>query len=46
MAVRRKPQRRKAWQQYEAEKKSIAARSLSPAEYERAVRQLAKKCRL
>lgn len=46
MAVKRKPKRRNAWRQYEAGKKAIAARGLSNAEYEKAVRQLAKRCRL
>lgn len=46
MAVKRKSKCRDAWRKYEAEKKAIAVRGLSNAEYEKAVRQLAKRCRL
>lgn len=46
MAVKRKPKRRDTWRRYEAEKKAIAARGLSNAEYEKAVQQLAKRGRL
>lgn len=44
--MKRKPKRRDAWQRYEAEKKAIAARGLSNAEYEKAVRQLTRKRKL
>lgn len=43
---RRKPKRRTRWRQYEAEKKAIAARGLSAAEYEKAIQQLARKYKL
>ena len=42
----RKPKRRNAWRRYEAGKKAIAARGLSNAEYERAIRQLAQRRKL
>lgn len=44
--MKRKPKRRDTWRQYEAEKKAIAARGLSNAEYEKAVRQLTRKRKL
>ena len=37
--MKRKPKRRDTWLRYEAEKKAIAARGLSNAEYEKAVRR-------
>lgn len=44
--MKRKPKRRDTWRRYEAEKKAIAARGLSSAEYEKAVRQLTRKRKL
>ena len=44
--MKRKPKRRKSWRRYEAEKKAQAARGLSPAAHEKALRELAKKLRL
>lgn len=44
--MKRKPRCRDTWRQYEAEKKAIAARGLSNAEYEKAVRQLTRKRKL
>ena len=44
--MKRKPKRRDTWLRYEAEKKAIAARGLSNAEYEKAVRQLTRKRKL
>ena len=46
MAVKPKRRRGNRWRRYEAEKKALAARGLSNVEYERAVQQLAKRCRL
>lgn len=42
----RKPKRWNRWRRYEAEKKAIAARGLSPADYEKAIRQLARRRKL
>ena len=44
--MRRKAKRRNRWRRYEAEKKVLAARGLSPAAHEKALRELAKKLRL
>ena len=41
--MRRKPKRKSKWKRYEAEKKALAARGLTPAAYEKAVRELAEK---
>ena len=38
--------KRNAWRRYEAQKKALAARGLSPAAYEKAARELSKKLRL
>lgn len=43
---RQKRKRRNRWRRYEAEKKALAARGLSPAAHEKALRELAKKLRL
>lgn len=43
---RRKRKRRNRWRRYEAEKKALAARGLSPAAHEKALREIAKKLRL
>lgn len=44
--MRRKPKRKGKWKKYEAEKKALAARGLTPAAYEKAVRDLTKKYKL
>ncbi len=44
--MKRKPKRRKSWRRYEAEKKALAARGLTPAAYEKALRELIRKLRL
>lgn len=44
--LKRKSKRRSAWRRYEAEKKALVARGLSNAEYERAIRQLARRRKL
>lgn len=44
--MKRKPKRKSRWKRYEAEKKVLAARGLTPAAYEKAVKELAKKHRL
>ena len=38
--------RRNRWRRYEAEKKALAARGLTPAAYEKALREIAKNLRL
>ena len=43
---RQKRKRRNMWMQYEAEKKALAARGMTPAAYEKALRELAKKLKL
>lgn len=44
--MKRKPKRRNVWRRYEAEKKAIVARGLPPADYEKAIRQLARRRKL
>ena len=44
--MKRKPKRRNRWRRYEAEKKALAARGLTPAAYEKALRELAKRLKL
>lgn len=44
--MKQKPKHRNRWRRYEAEKKAQAARGLSPAAHEKALRELAKKLRL
>lgn len=44
--MKRKPKRRNRWRRYEAEKKALAARGLTPAAYEKALLELARKLRL
>lgn len=44
--MRRKPKRKSKWKRYEAEKKALAARGLTPAAYEKAIQALAKKYKL
>lgn len=45
--MRRKAKhRRNRWRQYEAEKKALAARGLTPAAYEKALWELTKKLKL
>lgn len=43
--MKRKPKRRNSWIRYEAEKKVLAARGLTPAAYEKALQELARKLR-
>lgn len=38
--------RRNKWRRYEAEKKALAARGLTPAAYEKALRELTQKLKL
>lgn len=38
--------RRNRWRQYETEKKALAARRLTPAAYEKALRELTQKLKL
>lgn len=38
--------RRNRWRRYEAEKKALAARGLTPAAYEKALRELTQKLKL
>lgn len=40
---RQKRKRRNMWRQYEAEKKALAAWGMTPAAYEKALRELAKR---
>lgn len=44
--MKRKPKRKSKWKRYEAAKKALAARGLTPAAYEKAVKGLARKYRL
>lgn len=44
--MKRKPKHRNMWRRYEAEKKALAARGMTPAAYEKALRELAKKLKL
>lgn len=44
--MKRKPRPRNRWRRYEAEKKALAARGLTPAAYEKALQELVKKLRL
>lgn len=44
--MKRKPRPRSRWRRYEAEKKALAARGLTPAAYEKALQELVKKLRL
>lgn len=44
--MKRKPKHRNRWRRYEAEKKAMAARGMTPAAYEKALRELAKKLKL
>ena len=43
---RQKRKRRNMWRQYEAEKKALAARGMTPAAYEKALRELTQKRKL
>ena len=43
---RQKRKCRNGWRQYESGKKAIAARGLSTADYEKAIRQLARRWKL
>lgn len=43
---RQKRKRRNRWRQYEAEKKALATRGLTPAAYEKALQALTKKLKL
>lgn len=43
---RQKRKRRNRWMQYEAEKKALAARGMTPAAYEKALQELTKKLKL
>lgn len=42
----KKWKRRNRWRRYEAEKKALAARGMTPAAYEKALRELTKKLKL
>ena len=44
--MKRKPKRRNRWRQYEAEKKALVARGMTPAAYEKALQELTKKLKL
>lgn len=44
--MKQKPRRRNRWRRYEAKKKALAARGLTPAAYEKALRELSKKLKL
>ena len=44
--MKRKPKRRNRWRRYEAEKKALAARGLTPAAYGKALQELTKKLKL
>lgn len=44
--MKRKSKRRNSWRRYEAKKKLLAARGLTPAAYEKALRELTKKLKL
>lgn len=44
--MKQKPKRRNRWRRYEAEKKALAARGLTPAAYEKGLQELTKKLKL
>lgn len=44
--MKQKPKRRNRWRRYEAKKKALAARGLTPAAYEKALRELTQKRKL
>ena len=44
--MKQKPKRRNRWRRYEAKKKALAARGLTPAAYEKALQELTKKLKL
>lgn len=44
--MKKKPKSRNKWKRYEWEKQALARRGLSPAAYEKAVKELSKKLRL
>lgn len=44
--MKQKPKRRNRWRRYEAKKKALAARGMTPAAYEKALRELTKKLKL
>ena len=44
--MKKKPKRRNRWRRYEAKKKALAARGLTPAAYEKASQELAKRLKL
>ena len=43
---RQKRKRRNRWRQYEADKKALVARGMTPAAYEEALRELTQKLKL
>ena len=44
--MKRKSKRRNSWRRYEAKKKLLAARGLTPAAYRKALQELTKKLKL
>nr|DAG42473.1 MAG TPA: hypothetical protein [Bacteriophage sp.] len=44
--MKKKPKRRDRWRRYEAEKKALAARGLTPAAYEKALQEIIRKLKL
>lgn len=44
--MKKKPKRRDRWRRYEAEKKVLAARGLTPAAYEKALQEIIRKLKL
>ncbi len=44
--MKQKPKRRNRWRRYEAKKKALAARGLTPAAYGKALQELTKKLKL
>lgn len=44
--MKQKPRPRNRWRRYEAEKKALAARGLTPAAYEKELQELTKKLKL
>ena len=44
--MKKKPRPRNKWKRYEREKQALAARGLSTADYEKAIRQLARRWKL
>lgn len=44
--MKKKPKHRNRWRRYEAEKKVLAARGLTPAAYRKALQELTKKLKL